>query len=329
VVRCLHIANGHATTTLIERSGLPGETSVWADVLHEGPVPGGITDEELRAVRAGHLAGSLAGAGYEDVLAGLSSWHSAVARSSGCDELVLWFEHDLFDQLNLIHLLDRIAAAPRKAPLVSLVCIGSFPGRSSFRGLGELTPPELASLFPTRQPVNGAQYALAAKAWTAFRSETPEAIVALLDEELNALPFLGPALVRHLEEFPSTVDGLSRTERRLLRLAADGPVDLGTVFPRMHDGETAFYIPDGCFLALARELAALTPPLLSHAMQTTSDGLAMLRGDADRVRLCGIDRWLGGVHLAGRGPVWRWNPGGPATGPAKGPAKAGHYVQIA
>ena len=52
----LHVANGHCTTGLIELSGLPGRTQIWADPLNEGPVPGDISDDELLLVRARFLA---------------------------------------------------------------------------------------------------------------------------------------------------------------------------------------------------------------------------------------------------------------------------------
>jgi hypothetical protein len=42
-------------------------------------------------------------------------------------------------------------------------------------------------------------------------------------------------------------------------------------------------------------------------LEITDAGQRVLDGKADRVTLCGIDRWLGGVQLAGYGPVWRWN----------------------
>ena len=112
--RFLHIANRSATTDLIVRAGIPGETSIWADPLHEGPVPGAIDHRELCAVRARHIARAPDDAPYEEVLAELASWEEAIARSAVCNERVLWFEHDLFDQLNLIHLLDRIAAFPSR-----------------------------------------------------------------------------------------------------------------------------------------------------------------------------------------------------------------------
>jgi hypothetical protein len=306
----LHVANGSSTTSLIERAGIPGETSIWADPLHEGPVPAGAGEGELRSMRARHIARMVGDVRWEDIHADLLAWEGVIARSAASEELVLWFEHDLFDQLNLIQLLDRIGTAPTTAPVVSLICIGSFPGRPSFKGLGELTPHELASLFETRLPIADAQYALARRAWQAFRSDTPESIESLLHDDLEALPFLAAAFRRHLEEFPSATNGLSRTERHVLELASGGPIEVSQVFSQLHNGETAFYIADASFLAVVRELAALSPSLLTTndtVIETTPDGLAVLGGGADRVRLCGIDRWLGGVRLEGRGPVWRWD----------------------
>ncbi len=140
-------------------------------------------------------------------------WREVIDDDGAYDELVLWYEHDLFDQLNLIQVLSYLAGRGPWPKPVSLICIGSFPGRPRFKGLGELTTTELGPLFDTRQPVSDAQYRLAVQAWAAFRFPEPTAIEALLRTDTSALPYLAAALERHLEEFPSTVDGLSRTER--------------------------------------------------------------------------------------------------------------------
>ena len=197
-----------------------------------------------------------AGVSPDDTTAELTRWRAAIAAGDPFDELVLWYEHDLFDQLNLIQLLSWLAALPGGAPRTTLISINTFPGRDHFKGLGELTPPELASLFGARQPVGASQFALAQSSWQAFRSSDPRSIEQLLDGDTSALPFLAAALRRHLEEFPWTGDGLSRTERRLLELLAPGPTRLGAIFPRMHDLETAFYIADLSFLDVAMGLAA-------------------------------------------------------------------------
>ena len=90
----------------------------------------------------------------------LRQWRAAIERHESYDELILWFEHDLFDQLNLIQLLTWIRERLPAAKVVSLVCIGSFPGHPRFKGLGELSAGELASLLDTRQRVSEAQYSL-------------------------------------------------------------------------------------------------------------------------------------------------------------------------
>jgi len=35
----LHVLNGDAAREKLERSGIPGDMTVWAYVLHDGPVP--------------------------------------------------------------------------------------------------------------------------------------------------------------------------------------------------------------------------------------------------------------------------------------------------
>ena len=142
--RFLHVANGSATTDLIASAGMPGTLSIWADPLYEGPVPAGLTDAELLDVRVRYLTGDDPDV---DPVNDLRRWRAVIADHRSYDELILWFEHDLFDQLNLIQVLTWIVEHVAVPKRVSLVCIGSFPGRPEFHGLGELTAGELASLL--------------------------------------------------------------------------------------------------------------------------------------------------------------------------------------
>jgi len=218
----------------------------------------------------------------------------------------LWFEHDLFDQLNLVQALDWVHHhVPREKP-VSQVSIDAFPGHPEFKGLGELAPGDMVFLLTARQPVSGAQFGLAGQAWRAFREPTPESLDALRRCDTTALPFLSRAVTRLLHELPWTTDGLSRTERQLLRLAAAGPVDPASALPRMHAGEDAYYITDTALADLAAALAQTTPPLLQGDRGLSDTGRAVLAGQVDRVEACGIDRWLGGTHLRNDN-VWRWD----------------------
>jgi hypothetical protein len=89
--RFLHVANGGSTTGTIHLAGLPGTLSVWADALHDGPVPGGLPDAELLPIRAKFLAeGWPADGPPHDVVAELTRWRAVIQDTSAYDELVLW-----------------------------------------------------------------------------------------------------------------------------------------------------------------------------------------------------------------------------------------------
>jgi hypothetical protein len=245
-------------------------------------------------------------------------WRQVIADHASYEELVLWFEHDLFDQLNLIQLLTWIRShVPEEKP-VRLICIGSFPGRPAFKGLGELPAAELSPLLETRRPVTDREYALAERAWRAFREPTPEALDDLRRTDTVALPFLAGALERFLQEYPWTTDGLSRTERRLMHLAEQG-LTMNAVFPRMHDGENAYYVTDLSLAELAETLSQTSSPLIElgpdpnvsdhfwrGTISLTDAGRDVLAGRRDRVEY-GIDKWLGGVHLKSGSEIWRWD----------------------
>ena len=302
--RFLHVANGTCTTRLIDAAGIPGERSLWADPLHGGPVPGGLTDDELLEVRRRHLG--RAGDAALDPVNDLRRWRAVVGQHEGYDELVLWFEHDVFDQLNLIQVLDWIRHhVPAEKP-VSLVSIDAFPGHPAFKGLGELSPGDMPGLLAGRRPVNDQQFELATEAWRAFREQTPQPLDALRQQHTAALPFLSRALTRLLQELPWTGDGLSRTERRLLQMAAGGPTAPSAALSRMHEGEDAYYVTDTAVSDLAAELSQTSPPLLHADGSLAEAGRTVLARQADRIALCGIDRWLGGTHLR-TDNVWRWD----------------------
>jgi len=81
-----------------------------------------------------------------------------------------------------------------------------------------------------------------------------------------------------------------------------------------------YYVTDSSLAALARTLAATSPALLTFdasevdraaglrgRVMLTDAGRLVLSGGLDRVTACGIDRWLGGVHLQTDATVWRWD----------------------
>ena len=288
----LHVTNGDLAADLLRRTGVTGNVVAWRDVLHEGPTPSGLALEAMSDVRTRYLASNDAGSFLE--LQRQFGARDAALRSAR--QVVLWFEHDLYDQLQLVQILATLAI--QRETSAELICIGAFPGVEPFYGLGQLTPVQLASLWPERRKVGSAVLSLGARTWKAFCSADRLALPQLLATDLSALPFLRAALERFLEEFPTDPDGLSRTERQILRAVAAGNETFDAIFRANNEQESAPFMGD---TVLRSHIAALTTartPLLTRAPITlTAAGRRVLAGEADARRLNGIDRWLGGVRL--------------------------------
>jgi hypothetical protein len=288
-VSALHITNGDSAADTM-RTFLTDRVTITCEPLHDGPIPPDPT------------------------------WLAAAPDEY--EEVVLWFEHDLYDQLLLVRALDLM----RDRTNVSLICIDRFPGVEPFYGLGQLTGAQLSTLTDTRRRVTDDQYALASHAWRSFRAPDPRELqqVAHLattaPQARDALPFLGAALTRFLAEYPSVAHGLSRTEELALTALRDAPATAERLFRSTQAQETAPFMGDWGFYDVLRRLASARTPLLTidgatgnssigaSTVALTDAGRDVIEGRENAVTLNGIDRWLGGVHLvAEKISPWRWD----------------------
>lgn len=319
----LHVTNGESAGNTLRQTTLGGAVLSWQDVLHAGPVPA-VARRELLRLRARYL--SDAGWGSPRAIVGSLERRDGQLLRALRDgaEVVLWFEHDLYDQLQL---LDVLSLAHGSGVAPELVLVDAFPGKPSFRGLGELTADELETLWPERRRANDEMLASAAEAWEAFRAPEPSALAEWTCREKTPLPFLGPALQRLLEELPAPGDGLSGTERRALEAIAAGRATPRDAFLAEQEAEPAPFLGDTWFFLTLAELGAGPNRLLQSAdgkpvppapplgdaqrfvtlpLRLTAAGEKVLAGEADRVQLLGIDRWVGGTHVT-PGSLWRWD----------------------
>jgi hypothetical protein len=304
----LHITNGDFAADLIRQSGVPGKVLPWRDVLHEGPVPGGLDLEKMSEVRSQFLMqpGWTTSAG--EVLTEFRRRDHELRTGLSADEIVLWFEADLYDQLQILQILDWLGRHPPRR--LSLICIGEFPGVAGFQGLGQLTPEQLAGLFPERPPVGRHQLDLAARAWEAFTRADPGTLNRLTREDTGGLEFLGAALLRLLSEYPLWTTGLGQTERAVLRALQNGPLGFDLLFAAVQGMEERPFMGDTTLWTRIQTLARGPDPAVTireFHVQLTPFGLDCLEGRTDFIRANGIDRWIGGVHLTSDS-LWRWDP---------------------
>lgn len=288
----LHVTNGDAAVPSLRAAGVEGDLLPWREVLHDGPVPGGLAPAELRRVRARFLARD----GLLTEREALQAFEARDARldaaAAGGEAVTLWFEADLFDVLLLLQVLARhFEHGPLRLVLV---------GQDKWRSVNDVRPETLAALGRTAPTVTREQSTLARSAWAAFTAPDPAGLCGLA-RGTPALPAVGVALRRLLEEYPARHTGLSRTERQLLEAVVAGARTREAAFEGAIRAEERPFLGDASAWSVLERLA----PLLEGA-GLSERGRAVLAGrepwNPEE------ERWIGGVRLAPGPAPWRWDP---------------------
>ncbi|WP_417688440.1 DUF1835 domain-containing protein [Roseibium sp.] len=313
----LHIRCGNDIERALQRAGFAGDFLMSADPVCQGPVLEG--PEALRT-RARFIAGEYPGQDEEENLQRLREAEDRVAASGTYGRIVLWFEHDPYDQLLLVTVLRRLNMVGATARKVELISLNSFPGIAKFIGIGQLSPAALRHMYGERKPVPEAAYKDAEAVWKALIRPDPTELHVLSQTERTALPFLAGALTRYLQELPDSRNGLSFTEQTVLQILSDGPMNWGRIFAAfMRERDPLPYHGDLMFLGTLLRLRDADDPALASSdndfsmenwgktsFSLTPTGKALVAGEKDW-KTCGPRlRQHGGVTCFA-GPDWRWD----------------------
>lgn len=307
----LNITNGDCSVAIMKEAGIPGDFLPWRDVLHEGPVPDGLDLEALSRVRAGFIA-ARGWAPYAAVLEDFNRRDRILKSFDQYQQVRLWFEHDLYDQLQILQIVDFLGNQPWGETRLLMIASDHY--------LGMMTPTEMSALSAMEQPLNQQQIKLASQAWSALRQDTPLAWCELLQVDTTSLPFLGMAITRLLEEFPDSRNGLSRTARQALQTLSAGSISAARVFQAIHKQEERIFMGDSSFWVVLNEMQQGEKPLIHSDGQTmisfdnartlmlelTDSGRQVLDGQLNWLNLTPINRWIGGVHLL-PDRCWCWD----------------------
>ena len=320
MTRRLNITNGDSAAGTLSEAGIEGKIIPWRDVLHEGPVDSSLSLEELSRQRARFIAGT----GWDDfahVSGDFVERDRVIQHLDYFDEIVLWFEDDLYDQLQLIQLLDFFGrSSARKSKSLSLIQVDGY--------IPPLSAAKLKELDAKRSRATAEQLELARRAWQAFGSRDPSSIEALLNENTSALPYLAPALRRQLEEFPAVGSGLSRSEREALTAIEQGHATPVAAFLEVARQQESIFLGDLVFYSYLERLSDKNNPLVTWTDGTnvvspssemarefvngeltlTPLGREVLARKRDWQTINAESRWLGGVEIQPGGECWRWDP---------------------
>jgi hypothetical protein len=320
VTQRLNITNGDSAAGTLSEAGIPGKIISWRDVLHEGPVDSSLTLEALSKQRARFIAEKGWG-DFAHVSGDFRERDRVIQHLDYFDEVVLWFEDDLYDQLQLIQLLDFFGRGGARNKKLSMIVVDGY--------IPPLSATKLRELDEARPAVTAEQFRLAERAWKLFGSENPAAIVDLLRENTSALRYLDAALRRHLDEFPSIENGLSRSEREALTAIEAGHKTPVAAFLEVAKKQESIFLGDIIFYSYLERLSGKKNPLLTWSdgspvvaptaensrefvkreLRLTPLGRDVLSGKKDWQTINTQSRWLGGVEIKPGTNGWRWDAG--------------------
>jgi hypothetical protein len=316
----LHITNDQNTADLIYRAKLPGECLPWLDNLMIGPV---VSDslENLSRARTRFLVED--GWGDEKNITAFFAHRDSLMRDfHRYDEIVLWFDHDIRDQLQILQILNWFSQQLLGTVKLSFIFVSHFPGVHPFKGLESLKPAHIKKLFPIRPEISRYHFEAAEMAWDAVTHETPQELQRVARKDLSVVPFLKDALIRLLEEYPAQSNGLSRTEQQILDTVYAGYNKFKTIFEMIGRKESIRFLDEIVFWQLIARMSMVERPLLftdaepewfrttnlnklkRSKIRLTALGKEVLYGRQDWLQISGVNKWIGGVHIT-EGKVWR------------------------
>jgi len=316
----LILTNGDSASDLLIGAGKEGQIVPWRDSLHEGPLSSlsmdGSDYEHFHIIRSRYWT-DRGLKDFDEIKAGYDTRNGLIDNHDQYERIELWFEHDLYDQLQLIEILTRLYHVGRFEN-VYLVQAEVY--------LGMQTIDTILNLETLMRPVGEQMMAIADLAWQSVSHSTPEKLAEFVTLKPAGFPFLNQALVRFLEELPGP-DGLSRTQRQILYSLDRGVNRAGMLFARCQAMEVAQFWGDWGFFNVLAEMQYCERPLLDgftapFSIETLQDddkrknfiqselsltefGRSVLAAQSDFLDHNDINRYLGGT-LIERRALWRW-----------------------
>lgn len=292
----IHIHNGDLVADRVRHSDVPGRHVPFRESLVTGRVVPGSDWIESRA----HALHDAYARDLLRIRTDLLEQEQLLESIREEDEVVLWFEYDLYCLVHFIYLLQRLDGA-RVSAVWSPAQLGGEDERS------------LHLLFESRRAVTPAMTRVAKEAWGAYTSSDPLVLNRWLENEAGEVPFLREGLVLHASRFPSIRNGLGSIEQQALERIASGTSDLASLFEAISANEPQRGLTDAELYRLMSVIAWAAVPLVTMAGEfpkvictVTPAGEKVLAGELDALAVNEPDYWLGGAHVT-RENAWRWD----------------------
>lgn len=213
----LHITNGDNFTQKLKSLQIKGDVVTWREMLCEGKTETNVGSESFWKTRFDFLHKNYKISKSWYIEKTLKEYRSLCSHKQQ-DQIILWFEYDLFCQVNLLAVLSWLKNH-RKYADIYLVCSGKEDETNTLYGLTDLSDDQIVELYNNKEQLTQDDIEYADYVWQLYCSNNPIRIQNLTDFEGYRFKYLSDALQAHLKRFPSIINGLNQVENNVLNLA--------------------------------------------------------------------------------------------------------------
>ena len=213
--KVLHITNGDGLTEDLQQLKIPGDVIVWREMLCEGPTTTEIGKTEFLEARRKFLRHQY-DISAEEYQKNFIAELDKLAAINGYDEIILWFEFDLFSHMNMLGVLSFLKQNKKNNPLF-LVCSGRLKGEQRLLPLNELSIKQLQRHYDQKIALTGDDLRTAHLLWEIYCSNNPLRLSSEIKKTTN-FEHLSSCLRAHIERFPNVKTGLNSLEANVLKL---------------------------------------------------------------------------------------------------------------
>ena len=298
----LHILNGESTLSLFNQTKIEGDTFVWQEVLSEGPTEANLGSDSFWSMRSAFMCDYFDLTEEEFTHKAIDPFKELERTIHSYEEIVLWFEYDLFCQVNMIALISWLGQSEKAQ--VSLICVGQVEGHDKMIGLGEIPSSTYPQLFESRVKLNTREFTHAQDAWETYCSTYPDDLYNFILLKMEEFQYLPQAFEAHLKRFPFSQSGLNEIEQKVIALYLSGYKEDRKIVGQLLKWQDFYGFGDLQYFNLVENLK----PLLEH-MDNTSKAASK----EDVQKLIKRDYMLGGANVND----WIWDENEKALIPKK------------
>ena len=214
----LHITNGDSTTNYLKKLKFSGDFITWREMLCEGKTTTDVGSETFWKNRFDFFKTSYKISKKKFIDFTLKEYRNLCNKKES-KEIVLWFEYDLFCQINMLAVISWLKTY-RKGYHISLVCSGKIKGSKKLKGLGELTENQIHQHYKNRIDLSKDDIEYADYIWQLYCSDSPLRLETIYKfNPMSSFQYLVAAIEAHLLRFPSIDNGLNKIENTILETA--------------------------------------------------------------------------------------------------------------